>query len=131
MMTLNWTPRCSLGPFLIGGSIGYVTNFVDILKSDDLHVDFLEIESYVTCDGALRFEVCKNIIESVSSESEFLFDGNNIIGMSVHDVESLLKSEADEADSTESKDDPIIVDFVDLGLQLVVNNNLIVSATCY
>lgn len=131
MIDLIWAPHLSLGPFIIGGSLDAAKKIISFSKSESLHIDFLGIESYSAFDGRLRIEARGDVIESVSSECEFMFNGNNLIGMRVSDVERMLQTEADEVDSTESKDDPVIVDFDGFGLQLVVNDGVITSATCY
>ncbi|MDW2983023.1 MAG: hypothetical protein WBG81_05470 [Rhodanobacter sp.] len=131
MIDLVWIPRLSLGPFVIGGSVVGAKAVLPFLRSDDLHVGFLDIESYVSIDGWLRIEARGDAIESISSESDFLYHGKNIVGMAVADIEDLLESKADMIDSTESVDDPVIVDFDGYGLQLVVNDGIVSSATCY
>lgn len=131
MIKLTWVPNVSLGPFKLGKPFNTVAELTSFEKSAGKYDDALALTSYLAFDGALRLEVRNGLIESVSSEVEFLFGERNIIGMKLTEVEDLLAEKADEVDPVDPGDDPIIVDFMKRGLQLVINGERVTSATCY
>lgn len=131
MIRLYWVPNVALGPFTLGEPFDTVANLASFEKSTGKYDDALALTSYLAFDGTLRLEVRNGLIESVSSEVEFLFGERNIIGMKLTEVESLLAEKADEVDSVSPGDDPVIVDFTKRGMQLVINGERVTSATCY
>ncbi len=128
---MDWIPHVSLGPFLIGAHIASADRFGRFHESESEHDVLTGLVSHVSQDECTRLEVREGIIESVSSELDFRYAGDNLIGRTFQDVEAMLGEKADEVDPEDFSEDPVIVDFSRHGLQLVINRGIITSATCY
>lgn len=130
-MRLVFTPSRSLGPFILGAPAGEAMAIARFEAQRSSSDSYLDLRSFVSEDLGVRLEVRNNIIESVSSEVEFIINDVNIIGFNLENLESMLGTKASEVDSTQDPADPVIIDFDELGMQLVLSDNRIVSATCY
>lgn len=131
MIELIWIPRSALGPFRLGESLESASNYCDFEEVEGEYDDIVRMRSYISEDHAIRLEVRDGLIESISSEKYFIFSERNLIGMSLAGVEGLIGRGADEIDPVDFSEDTVIADFVELGLQLVVVDGRVDSATCY
>jgi hypothetical protein len=131
VISMDWCPRKSLGPFVLGDVFAASPFYSIFSRADSLSVGSVHLVSYVMNEGELRIEVKDGKIESVSSEKTFIYNESNFIGMALSDVESILGVRADEIDVPLKSDEATIADFSDLGLQIVINDGRITSATCY
>lgn len=131
-MKLLWTPSISLGPFFIGEKFTSCFQGADLEKVNIGNQDVTKLNSYLVFGGRVRIDTDFNeLIESITSEESFIFQDTNIIGAQIQLVETLIGSKADEIEDLSDLEPGMkIVDFYDLGLQLVIKNNVVVTATC-
>jgi len=130
-ITWNWVPKIGLGPFKLGKKIEkYKKEFELILLDEE---DSTNWDSYKLPKLDVYIDVEDGIIESIQSDEYFCYVGINLIGLTLSELnKNLPNSSLNIGDYVEYDDGDIQIpyDFDELGLQVWLSNDKVVSIIC-
>ena len=130
---LLWEPNHSLGGVSLGRDIAIYIEEYGLSKDESNIDDGTNWDTYNSTYLDLEIHSDAGKIVSITTETELIYQGENLIGLTVEQVTSLLGRTADEiGESVEYEDGEIQTpyDFFDLGLQLWAESCNVVSASC-
>ena len=128
----KWIENKGLGPISIGSNI---SKYIKSLKveRDEASEDSTGWDTYVVPGNDIYIDVAGEHVVSITAYLEFICDEENIIGMTMTQVEQALGCAADEAGDAVEYDDgdvKIPFEYFDLGLQIWASDGVVTSATC-
>ena len=127
----EWVPNSSFGSIKLGDKISpYIQNLH--LSIDDTEDDVTNWIGYKLPNADLYIYVENEIIVSITSYDEFFYKDKNIIGMEVNQLDEILGCEPSELGRSVLFDDGDIqtpFEYLHLGLQLWVSNEIVMSAS--
>jgi len=127
----EWVPNSSLGPIKLGDQISCYIETLHLLD-DDAEDDITNWIGYRLPDVDTYIYVENEIIISITSYEEFIYKDKNIIGIKVNQLSEILGCEPTEFGRSVLFDDGDIqtpLEYIDLGLQLWVSNEIVMSAS--
>lgn len=127
----NWTPRVGLGPFKVGENIDKYKSEFGLIFLDEQ--DNTNWDSYKLPELDIFIDVENEIIESIHSDKYFCYKGVNLIGLTLEELNQKLPQTRAEIDDCVEFDDGDIqtpYDYDELGLQVWLSNNRVVSIIC-
>ena len=131
----NWRPNIGVGCFKFNASIKKYKDKYGIIYNEDVNSgdDITGLETYNLPDDEIAIEVNRDTgrIHSISSEQNFVYNGKNIIGMTLDDLSEMLGVIPDTVDSPlyfGENDVRTPVTFYDLGLDVYLRDGIIVLA---
>lgn len=129
----SWHPKIGLGPFKLGTNIdAYLRNY-NLFPNNTEEDDGTNWDSYKISGVDTFIDVENGVIESIRSFEFFYYMGKNLIGLTLEELNQKLPNSAKEkGDSVEYEDGDIQTpyDYDDLGLQIWLSKNRVVSAIC-
>ena len=129
---LVWTPNKGLGPIALDTRIDEaVRKYSAYLFAED--VDEIGLVTYILPEVDVRLDVEGEKIVAIRSSTDFYYQNENMIGMTIFQAGSLLGKIADEIGNEVEYDDgdtQVCFEFFDEGLQVWTSQGRIVSATC-
>jgi hypothetical protein len=134
MSDWKWIPNVSLGPIEFGGNIEkYLENIGAKYRS--VPDDGTGWDEYEIPGIGIFIDVSENLVVSITSYKYFFYGIQNLIGIRVNQLESLLGQEADEIGMSVEYDNGVVqtpYEYRQFGLQIWSDeDDKIVSAVCY
>lgn len=133
MSSWSWIPNEGLGPVKFECDINvYIKKLGALLDLSD-EPDSTNWVQYHLPDREVFIDVESNKVVSILCYDEFLYKGNNLIGMRVADVDKLIECSPDEIGEPVIYDDGDVqtpYEYMSLGLQIWFSNNQAVSISC-
>lgn len=127
-MILHFNPFENVGNFQINSNIkDYVHNYSFTFTPIN---DTTEWETYELVDEGIVIYVEKDLIISISCDTELLYKGRNIIGMNINEFINFSNFKPDDfIDKLWVSDDEQqeVYEFFDIGLQVWCSDNVIVT----
>ncbi len=129
----EWEPNSSLGPIKLGDQISHYVEKFHLKDANDDNDDITGWVSYVLPSVDTYVYVENGIIVSITSYEEFFYKEKNIIGVKTSELLNILGRDPDEIGVSVLYDNGVIqtpFEYLDLGLQLWVRDEEVVSASC-
>ncbi len=126
----DWIPLKQIGPFVFGDPIGDYVEALNLSHIPEEYNEKVNWEVYSLCsDIRIYTEIGK--IVAVSTSNFCVYKGYNIIGALISDVIKEIGIKPDSIEPEELSDGiQAVYDFDDLGLQLWVKADIILTAIC-
>lgn len=127
----EWEPNSSLGPIKLGDQISYYVEVFDLIGEEDedligwMDYKLPNVDTYIYAENG--------VIASICSYEEFIYKGKNLIGIETSELLNTLGYEPDEVGESVLYDNGDIqtpLEYFNLGLQLWIRNEEVVSASC-
>ena len=132
-MNIEWTwiPNICLGPIKIGSDIEPYLATLNLVA--DNSEDNTGWDTYIFPDFETYIDVEDEKVVSVTTYSEFLYKGQNLIGLNLFKLGELLGVAADEIGQPVEYEDGDIktpYEYYELGLQVWVSDKHVTSISC-
>lgn len=131
-MKLEWIPLHRVGPFMFGRSINEYRVQYDLHPVPEEYNEKVAWDVYaLSADNEIRIYCEKGVISSVSCENWCIYQGENIISLSLDEVFARFGEQPDAVEIIELSEGPQdVYDFDELGLQLWLKHGKVVAALC-
>lgn len=131
----EWVPNRRLGPFELGVPIShYVERFGAVREPDDPDRSPLEDWISYSLPGSDAYLCAEDdLLVSVTAHADVSFQGTELIGLTLAELERVLGCKADETGEPVLYDDGDIQtphDFFDHGLQVWTRDGRVISLSC-
>jgi hypothetical protein len=127
MINWNWKPLISVGPLKFGQpAIPLIKKYNLIaLESDCESSDW---DTYEFPNSQTRIYVENSYIDSVGCYDNLIYEGTNLLGLSLNEIRSILGNENEIGEVIEMQTP---IEYETLGLQLWLEDKITIGGICY